>query len=574
VLLVIALLIPWNVYFGSGVPDSDSGVYTLLLVVTALSLVALAVTYVGQRGVFGARFDERRTATMRLGLNSPYLLMVAGFVAFALAQTVRYGGSGNVPPGVGPGVWLGLAGSLLAAQPTLFGGVIDDVRFDGWYRCVRIIGFLSIVGATLSVSFNLYWRTRYVLPGISDATHGAQNTAVVVTTVAYGAVALMVLVVASRWLLRNDPPARLATIVLGASTLSAGLIVWLTEIGRDIDAFHGISQTTSTAAVGFEGYLAWVAAAAIVAPPTLLSLLTDGSAAKDSWRAAARKCLLLIAIWCVGAAILRAVDVVTTLTLSLPLSLYDSVALLAFDVVAAAVAVWLRINLTTAPVPVISVVSGVLSVLAICRVAVGVGLAPRIEYVDSSATQNAVYGNALAHQITSTFDAVVCGLALAVLAVVLVTGQLRGLRLKPRAASAVSVAAETPAAAHQASGDIEPDDAPTGLVASPVASVAPRIYRDGGTFTAAEENLTQSLSSATAVMAAGDATQHLDTGLPRIFRPDQDGAGQIKIAAPHPDTDSKLQPSVARVLKESSQRFGAGTTYTGSGRHRTPEKDN
>ena len=62
---------------------------------------------------------------------------------------------------------------------------------------------------------------------------------------------------------------RLATVALGTSTLVAGIVVWVLPVGRDIDAFHGIAQNTSTAGVGFEGYLAWAAAAAIFAPRTL-----------------------------------------------------------------------------------------------------------------------------------------------------------------------------------------------------------------------------------------------------------------------------------------------------------------
>jgi hypothetical protein len=557
-MLLIALLLPWNVYFGTGVPDSDDGVFMLLISVTVLSWSALAATYLGERGAFGVRFDANRLAKIRVGLNTPYLLLVAGFIAFTLVQAVRYGGSGQVPPGFGPGGWFGVAGSLLAAQPTLADTAADDARFTGWYRVVRIIGMASIVAATVSVLFNLYWRTRYVLPGVTDATHGAQNVSVVATTVVYGAVALTALVVASRWLLQAEPSARLATTVLGASTMTAGLIVWTTEIGRDIDAFHGIAQNTSTAAIGFEGYAAWVAAAAIVGPPTLMRLVTSRPFDNASWRDAARKCLVLIAVWCVGSALLRIFDVITTLTLSLPISPYDSIALLAFDVVAAAVAVWLRVNLTntSAPPALISAVSGVLFVLTICRVAVGVGLAPRIQYVDSPADQNAVYGNMLAHQITSTFDVVLCGLALAVLAVAIVVIHLRELRLKAEAAAAASAAAHT-AAADRSPADIEPDDAPSGWTPSANTAVAakpiaPRIYRRD--------------DSATGPSTA--AGVHQSTDLPRIFRPSDDGAADIKIAASQPETTHQLPASAAHLLEESSQRFAAGTTYTGSGPRR------
>jgi hypothetical protein len=583
-MLLIAILLPWNVYFGTGVPDSDEGVFLLLISVTVLSWAALAATYIGQRGAFGARFDAGRLAKIRVGLNSPYLVLVAGFVAFTVVQAVRYGGSGQVPPGFGPGGWLGVAGSLLAAQPTLADNPADDDQFTGWYRAVRIIGIASIVVATASVLFNLYWRTRYVLPGITDATHGAQNVSVLATTVVYGAVALTALVVASRWLLQAEQSARLATIVLGASTVTAGLIVWTTEIGRDIDAFHGIAQSTSTAAIGFEGYAAWVAAAAIVGPPTLMWLVTSRPFDNASWRDAARKCLALIAVWCVGSALLRIFDVITTLALSLPISPYDSIALLAFDLVAAAVAVWLRVNLTnsSAPPALISAVSGVLFVLAICRVAVGVGLAPRIEYVDSPADQNAVYGNMLAHQITSTFDVVVCGLALAVLAVAIVAGQLRGLRLKAEAATAVSAAARTTATADRSPADVEPDDAPSSWTpsahtAAAAKSVAPRIYRRDYSATGAltpagvHQDDTQAFSPTTTALAAPDVTQQLSAGLPRIFRPSEDGAAHIKIAAPQPETTHQPPTSAAHLLEESTQRFAAGTTYSASVRPQPTE---
>ena len=71
----------------------------LLGAVTLLSLLSLAMS----------RF--------RVPLNVPYQLLVIAFIAFDVVQTVRSGGGVHVPGGVGPGAWLGLAGSLLAAQP-------------------------------------------------------------------------------------------------------------------------------------------------------------------------------------------------------------------------------------------------------------------------------------------------------------------------------------------------------------------------------------------------------------------------------------------------------------------------
>ena len=44
VLLLIAPLFPWNLYFGVGIPDSSGAVFALLAVATVLSLAAVAVT--------------------------------------------------------------------------------------------------------------------------------------------------------------------------------------------------------------------------------------------------------------------------------------------------------------------------------------------------------------------------------------------------------------------------------------------------------------------------------------------------------------------------------------------------
>lgn len=55
---------------------------------------------------------------------------------------------------------------------------------------------------------------------------------------------------------------------------------------------------------------------------------------------------------------------------------------------------------------------------------VGVGLAPRLADAQRDAAwANPVYGNGLAQQITSTFDVVLCGLALCGLVVAIVAGR-------------------------------------------------------------------------------------------------------------------------------------------------------
>ena len=50
-----------------------------------------------------ARFNAGLAGRLRLALNVPYALLVLGFVAFDVFETARFGGTVNVPGGVGPG---------------------------------------------------------------------------------------------------------------------------------------------------------------------------------------------------------------------------------------------------------------------------------------------------------------------------------------------------------------------------------------------------------------------------------------------------------------------------------------
>lgn len=253
-LLIGALFFPWNLYFGFRIPDSSKTVFGLLLAVTSLSLASLAVTFAGRR------------SQLRLGLNVPYLLLVLAFVVFDAIQTIRLGGTVHVPGGVGPGGWLGITGALLSAQPALTGATTDEGSHSRWLRATQFLGYASMLGAALSTGFNLSWRVRYALePAAGASGFGKQNLAVIDTAVVYGVVALAAVLVASRWLLRPTAAEALSTVALGGSTLIAGSIVWSLPIGREIDAFHGIAQNTSTAGVGYEGYLVWAAAACVCA---------------------------------------------------------------------------------------------------------------------------------------------------------------------------------------------------------------------------------------------------------------------------------------------------------------------
>jgi hypothetical protein len=508
-LLVIALLLPWNLYSGIAIAGTSKAVLAVLFAVTLLSLVSIAAA--GSWRSSGARFNAASAARLRLGLSVPYVLLVLAFVAFDAFETVRFGGSVNVPGGVGPGAWVGIAGALLSARP-----VITGPKQDRQFRSARIIGYASMVGAVLSFCFNLYWRLRYALHGTDGSSDfGKQNVAVIATAVVYGVVALLAVLIGSRWLLRGTKACRLAAVALGVSTLFAGVLVWALPVGRDIDAFHGIAQNTSTAGVGFEGYLAWAAAAAIFAPAALLAHRDASATQENVWRAAARNCLLLIVVWCLGSMVMRITDLVVAVTLDYPFSRYDSIVLAAFDLATAVLATWLRINLVNDSVSerLISSLCGLVATLAISRVVVGVALAPRfVESPLNSPASNPVYGNNLAQQITSTFDVALCGLGLSILAAAIISGYLarqRRQRQRRRVAHKRAVPAAVPAGAEQRS-DAATTRIPVGRAAPPSAAATTAIPTGA---------LPQSARSPRIFRGDDSATRQIPTQRPRIFRP-------------------------------------------------------
>ena len=89
-------------------------------------------------------------------------------------------------------------------------------------------------------------------------------------------------------------------------------------------------------------------------------------------------------------------------------------------VVVGVVVVVVGVVVTVVGPTVIAAFRGVLFVFTVADLAIGVALAPRY----AASPPDAIYGNNLAQQITSTFDVVICALSLAVLVAMLFTGPL------------------------------------------------------------------------------------------------------------------------------------------------------
>jgi hypothetical protein len=514
--LLLGLVLPWNVYFGVGIDGTTGWVFALLVVATLFSLGALAVTHVGPRSLQRAGVDPEGSARLRLSLSLPYLLLAVGFVVFTIVGAFAGGGTASVPPGIGPGTWFGVAGAVLAAQRVITPG---DGEIPAYAPTAgRLLALASVVLGVVAVLFTLYWRTRFVAPFIGDDETGTQNLVVFVAAFLYGVAALAPVIVVSRWLAAVDRASRLVTVLIGSSALFAGAFVWILPVGRDLDSFHGIAQSTSTAGVGFEGYLAWVAAAAIVATPTVLGALAGES--PSIWRAAVRKCLVLIAIWCGSSAVLRIVDLASASVLDLPAPAYNGIAVMAFDLVVALLAMWLFINSGggVTPRPLMALFFGILFVLSVARVVVGVALVPRIRPLNATDV-NAVYGNTLSQQITSTFDVALAVVALALLVISFVFANVR------------TVAAGPPSAP---------------VKQEPVTQILPGPELSGQT----EQFAAPELWSPPLEPSIAPVTTHTSTPTTQLT-PNASASGA-------PDR-------VAEVLAKSTQRFAAGTTYGTTG---------
>ena len=507
-LLAVALLLPWNLDFGVGIPVGNGLLIAVVVAVTLLAILAALAPHVGPFRLTAAGQDVRRTSRVRLLLSVAYLIVAIGFVAYQLLETWRNGGTGLLPPGVGPGLLVGLGGALLASQPPITGITIQDNGFRRWYASARVLGAVSIALATLSVAFNVYWRLRYLF--VTNGEFGGEDIAVIITTLLYGAEALIALVIASRWLIERTAAARLATAALGASGALAATLVWILPIGRDVDAFHGFAQNTSTAAVGYEGYLFWAAAAAIVAPTTLYAIFLIKPPTVGAYRSAAEKILTLIAFWAFAAAALRVIDYLIAWSLDLPRALYDTVAMTVFNLITGLIARWLHRQLVKGEVvlTVIAAFSGLLFVFTVANLAIGVALAPR--YAEPS--PNAVYGNNLAQQITSTFDVTVCLLSFAVMVAMLFTGPLAGYLVHRRDAR-IAAPASAPAASPQPSTSAPPTLARLPQPAQPAEM--PRIVRLREDSTTVLTPPTEELSAPTAALRiqrrepASDATAQI-----------------------------------------------------------------
>jgi hypothetical protein len=249
---------------------------------------------------------------------------------------------------------------------------------------------------------------------------------------------------------------------------------------------------------------------------------------------------------------------------------------------------------------VVTALSGVLVVLAVCRVVVGVALAPRITYVGGTPPYNPVFGNNLGQQITCTFDIVLCSLAIFVLLAALLVSQFDQLvaartrrangpeASRPTAAATVAPAASTPSLVA---------GSPPRIFRAKPDVVAPKIFRGStdatevwaippvsaeGTVPASTPRIVRSARSADELGAgtaeakrfnappdwpvpSGDWTPGADWTPDPSWPPAPPG-WQFWVELNRSELPASNTPAPPTTpLIPPSQRFAAGTTYTGTG---------
>jgi hypothetical protein len=391
VLLILALFMPWNVRFGFGIDGSNTIAYVVLVVVTLLSLASIATP----------------AAKTRLALNVGYLLFVAFIVVGDTVFSVIFGAVDTIPPGVGPGAWVGVAGALLCAQPRPSDFTADDPSLRRWFSASRILGFLALAFGVQSFVFNMFWRIQSLSSGAAVDAGGAQKGGFVAAAAVYGLMSLAAVVIAALWMVKNTEGSRLAITALGAATVVTALVVWASDSGLGIVPFRGAVNNT-TAGIGFQGYLLWAAAAAIVAPLTLRSAVSRKPIDTRAWREALRYCLFLIGVWSVGQIAVRLVYLALAKAGDVSLSMSVTASLIGLNVATAILALWLRAVLASATVSTMVVLlTGLLFVLTDARVAAEIMLT--------------------ASHITATFHVLLCILALFVAAAALRLRQVQAI---------------------------------------------------------------------------------------------------------------------------------------------------
>lgn len=172
VALGLSLALDWNA-------DSLAILRVDVAVITLLSVLSLALPAVSRRGLFGRRWTPAKLRLTKMLIGLPYAVLVAVYIGWDAVSRWTEWDYGST--GLGPAVWIGLAGAVLAAQPRqsdLFDVPPGDSTTRAQARMVLLaLGGLFAVDAISAAVISLY-RFTDGLDGIAGVRVGVLDPVV------------------------------------------------------------------------------------------------------------------------------------------------------------------------------------------------------------------------------------------------------------------------------------------------------------------------------------------------------------------------------------------------------------
>lgn len=173
VALLVSLALDWNA-------DGIAVLRVDVAVVTLMSFVSLGLPAASRRGLFGSGWTPAKLRLTKMLIGVPYIVLVAVYLGWDVVSRWTEWDYGST--GLGPAVWIGLAGAVLAAQPRqsdLFDIAPSDTdRTRAQSRTVLLaLGVLFAIDAVSAAAISLY-RFTDGLDGIAGVRVGVLDPVV------------------------------------------------------------------------------------------------------------------------------------------------------------------------------------------------------------------------------------------------------------------------------------------------------------------------------------------------------------------------------------------------------------
>ncbi|MCB2413376.1 hypothetical protein LGT39_11025 [Demequina sp. TTPB684] len=223
VLLLVSLSMPWNLddFATRGATDNIA-----VVLVTVLSILSLALTYLARAQVFGPAMTVGTAALIRGAANAPYALVVAIYLiidASKGADEWYYSG------GIGVAAAFGLAGAVLAGMPR----VAESDSLAPWQVTVMQQGAVGLAALWTVLSFLNLILVVLDYKDMEAATIGIVVLSVLIILVALGA--------ATFGLFVRSAAARAAVFAGTLAVFGTAVIDWMTDwdlSGAGMESLH------------------------------------------------------------------------------------------------------------------------------------------------------------------------------------------------------------------------------------------------------------------------------------------------------------------------------------------------